>query len=73
VRSKSIAPEIAGVLDAIPYPPVAEIITGYTPTAGMHSLDGFGCLIPTAVYLPPVTYWIFFSVVLAMDFSRLYI
>jgi protoporphyrinogen/coproporphyrinogen III oxidase len=44
--SKDIAPEIKTVLSDIPYPPVAEVITGFTPTAGMHPLDGFGFLIP---------------------------
>lgn len=44
--SRPFAPELADALAEIPYPPVAEVITGYTPTAGMHPLDGFGFLIP---------------------------
>ena len=44
--SKDVAPDLASVLDAIPYPPVAEVITGFTPTDGMRALDGFGFLIP---------------------------
>lgn len=44
--SKDIAPELGTVLSEIPYPPVAEVITGFTPTEGMHPLDGFGFLIP---------------------------
>ncbi|MFA6232643.1 MAG: protoporphyrinogen oxidase [Bacteroidota bacterium] len=44
--SKEIAPEISSVLEAIPYPPVAEVITGYTPTPNMNPLEGFGFLIP---------------------------
>lgn len=44
--SKDLAPELNTVLSEIPYPPVAEVITGFTPTAGMHPLDGFGFLIP---------------------------
>ena len=44
--SREFAPEISAVLEEIPYPPVAEVITGYTPTADMHPLDGFGFLIP---------------------------
>lgn len=44
--SRDFAPELSAVLEEIPYPPVAEVITGYTPTADMHPLDGFGFLIP---------------------------
>lgn len=44
--SRDIAPELQTVLSEIPYPPVAEVITGFTPAAGMHPLDGFGFLIP---------------------------
>ncbi|MBN1447079.1 MAG: protoporphyrinogen oxidase [Bacteroidetes bacterium] len=44
--SRGFAPELAIVLEEIPYPPVAEVITGYTPSDGMHPLDGFGFLIP---------------------------
>ncbi len=44
--SRDVAPELQTILSEIPYPPVAEVITGFTPTAGMHPLDGFGFLIP---------------------------
>ncbi|MBE0645003.1 MAG: protoporphyrinogen oxidase [Bacteroidetes bacterium] len=44
--SKDIAPEITAVLEEIPYPPVAEVITGFTPTPGMNPMEGFGFLIP---------------------------
>ncbi len=41
-----LAPELEQTLGDIPYPAVAEVITGYTPTRDMHPLDGFGFLIP---------------------------
>lgn len=41
-----IAPELGSVFSDIPYPPVAEVITGFKPTTEMHPLDGFGFLIP---------------------------
>mgnify|MGYP003835509945 FL=1 len=44
--SRAFAPKLSAELEEIPYPPVAEVITGYTPTADMHPLDGFGFLIP---------------------------
>ncbi|MDX9758726.1 MAG: protoporphyrinogen oxidase [Bacteroidota bacterium] len=44
--ARDVAPELGTVLSEIPYPPVAEVITGFTPTADMHPLDGFGFLIP---------------------------
>ncbi|MFZ1731369.1 MAG: protoporphyrinogen oxidase [Bacteroidota bacterium] len=46
VLSKEIAPEISSRLEEIPYPPVAEVITGFTPTPDMNPLEGFGFLIP---------------------------
>jgi oxygen-dependent protoporphyrinogen oxidase len=46
VLSKDIAPGISDVLEEIPYPPVAEVITGFTPTPDMNPLEGFGFLIP---------------------------
>jgi protoporphyrinogen/coproporphyrinogen III oxidase len=44
--SSGLVPGITGALQAIPYPPVAEVLTGFRPTPGMHSLEGFGFLIP---------------------------
>ncbi len=44
--TKAIAPDIQRALESIPYPPVAEVLTGFRPQPGMHSLDGFGFLIP---------------------------
>ncbi|MCB2204792.1 protoporphyrinogen oxidase [bacterium] len=44
--SRDFAPELEETLAAIPYPAVAEVITGFTPTPDMHALDGFGFLIP---------------------------
>jgi protoporphyrinogen/coproporphyrinogen III oxidase len=44
--TKNLAPEVEQALTSIPYPPVAEVLTGFRPQPGMHSLDGFGFLIP---------------------------
>ena len=40
------APQAAGALAAIPYPPVAVAISGYRRSAIAHALDGFGFLVP---------------------------
>lgn len=39
-------PRAAEALRAIPYPPVAVVITAFRPREGAHPLDGFGFLIP---------------------------
>lgn len=44
--ARELAPGLDAQLDAIPYPPVAVVITVFRPQAGMHPLDGFGFLIP---------------------------
>ncbi len=44
--SKEFAPELESTLQEIPYPPVAEVITGFRRREGMHPFDGFGFLIP---------------------------
>jgi oxygen-dependent protoporphyrinogen oxidase len=44
--STAFAPDLERTLGDIPYPAVAEVITGFTPTPDMHPLDGFGFLIP---------------------------
>lgn len=40
------APQAAGTLAAIPYPPVAVAISAYRRSAIAHALDGFGFLVP---------------------------
>jgi oxygen-dependent protoporphyrinogen oxidase len=40
------APQAAGALAAIPYPPVAVAISAYRRSAIAHALDGFGFLVP---------------------------
>jgi oxygen-dependent protoporphyrinogen oxidase len=40
------APQAAGALAAIPYPPVAVAISAYRRKAIAHALDGFGFLVP---------------------------
>jgi oxygen-dependent protoporphyrinogen oxidase len=44
--SAGFAPQLESTLGGIPYPAVAEVITGFAPTGDMHPLDGFGFLIP---------------------------
>jgi len=44
--SADFAPQLEATLGGIPYPAVAEVITGFAPVPGMHALDGFGFLIP---------------------------
>lgn len=44
--SSPLLPALSPLLEAIPYPPVAEVLTGFAPAPGMHTLDGFGFLIP---------------------------
>ncbi|MCZ7557398.1 MAG: protoporphyrinogen oxidase [Bacteroidia bacterium] len=44
--TRSITPGIDDALQSVPYPPVAEVLTGFRRQPGMHALDGFGFLIP---------------------------
>ncbi|MDT8322714.1 MAG: protoporphyrinogen oxidase [Bacteroidota bacterium] len=44
--STGFAPQLASTLGGIPYPAVAEVITGFAPSGDMHPLDGFGFLVP---------------------------
>jgi protoporphyrinogen/coproporphyrinogen III oxidase len=43
---KGLVPELEQTLIDIPYPPVAEVVTGYKHDEIEHPLDGFGYLIP---------------------------
>lgn len=43
---RPFAPAAADALAGIPYPPVAVVVSGFRPGAGMHALDGFGFLVP---------------------------
>lgn len=43
---KDHAPSAAAALEAIPYPPVAAVVTAYDRRAVRHPLDGFGFLVP---------------------------
>lgn len=40
------APQAAAALAAIPYPPVAVVVSAYRRETIAHALDGFGCLVP---------------------------
>jgi protoporphyrinogen/coproporphyrinogen III oxidase len=44
--TRTFAARVEEALTSIPYPPVAEVLTGFRPQPGMHPLDGFGFLIP---------------------------
>ncbi len=43
---QSLAPDLAGELNAIVYAPVAVVFTAFPRAAVAHPLDGFGCLVP---------------------------
>jgi protoporphyrinogen/coproporphyrinogen III oxidase len=44
--TRGFDPELGALLDAIPSAPVAVIALGYTRSAILHPLDGFGFLVP---------------------------
>jgi oxygen-dependent protoporphyrinogen oxidase len=43
---RPFSPAAAGALEAIPYPPVAAVVSAYDRGAIAHPLDGFGFLVP---------------------------
>jgi protoporphyrinogen/coproporphyrinogen III oxidase len=49
---RDLDPELGGLLDGIPYVPMAVIALGYARGDVAHDLDGFGMLIPTREHSP---------------------
>ncbi|HEX9178874.1 MAG TPA: protoporphyrinogen oxidase [Burkholderiales bacterium] len=43
---RNLAPLAAAALEAIPYPPVAAVVSAYSRADIVHALDGFGFLVP---------------------------
>lgn len=43
---RTLAPLAAAALEAIPYPPVAAVVSAYSRSDIDHALDGFGFLVP---------------------------